>query len=208
MKYKNLKLIVLVCLLAVVTMACGLVNTINGGSATSTSSVDNVSPVQVITQMPTSTQLTTDNDLIHQWASSATASSEFSSPSWDASQATGRPNVNECIDDSSAWASSPADTVEWIELTYDIPVVPTEINIYQSYNPSQVVEVRVTDTNGAQYVAWSGNVKRIEACPYLMTINVQLDKEIRINKVQIVIDQSILGTGWNEIDAVELVGKK
>jgi hypothetical protein len=34
-----------------------------------------------------------------------------------------------------------------------------------------------------------------------------LDEEIIAQKVIVVIDQSVLNTSWNEIDAVELVGR-
>ncbi|MBZ0277204.1 MAG: hypothetical protein K8I60_13735, partial [Anaerolineae bacterium] len=44
--------------------------------------------------------------LIRQWASSATATSEYSSPNWSAAQATGAPDTNGCSDLSTAWASA------------------------------------------------------------------------------------------------------
>jgi hypothetical protein len=146
--------------------------------------------------------------LIRQWAGSATASSEFGSSSWAAYQATGKPDVDICSDNGLAWASSSSNTLEWVELSYDIPVAPTEVNIYQSLNPSQVIKVQMTDTNGIQYSVWSGNVEIVKNCPYLMTIPIELGVSVKINKVMIVIDQSVLGVGWDEIDAVELVGKK
>jgi hypothetical protein len=39
-----------------------------------------------------------------------------------------------------------------------------------------------------------------------MSISLELTKRVLVNKVRILIDQSLLQTGWNEIDAVELVG--
>ncbi len=70
--------------------------------------------------------------------------------------ATGEPDVYDCGDNTSAWASYGSDTIEWIELTYKTPVVPTSVSIYQNYNPSQVVEVQLIATNGSKYIAWSG----------------------------------------------------
>jgi hypothetical protein len=41
------------------------------------------------------------------------------------------------------------------------------------------------------------------------TLNVSFQKTAyKVNRVKITIDQSVLGLGWNEIDAVELVGTK
>ena len=37
------------------------------------------------------------------------------------------------------------------ELVYETPVSPTEINIYQSYNPSTVVEVQIVDLEAVSY---------------------------------------------------------
>jgi hypothetical protein len=145
---------------------------------------------------------------IRQWASSAQASSEYSNPNWSASQAVGKPNVETCGDNSSAWASKSDNTVEWIELTYANPVVPIEINIYQNYKPSQVVEVMLIATDGEKYIAWEGYPESIKNCPDLMTITVELNKKITVNKVLVTIDQRVNGWGWNEIDAVELVGTR
>jgi hypothetical protein len=143
--------------------------------------------------------------LIRQWASFATASTEYGDFDWSSTQATGAPDVDECGDNAKAWASQSPNTLDWLELTYETPVVPTEINIYQSYNPSQVVEVQGIDLDGYTYTLWSGNVKTVADCPDLMTITIDLQEEIVINKVVVIVDQSQWGS-WDEIDAVELVG--
>lgn len=143
---------------------------------------------------------------IRQWAVSATASSEYGDSSWNAEQAIGAPNVTDCGDNGLAWASADSSGLDWIELTYATPVIPTEINIYQSYNPSQVIEVDLIDTAGTTYTAWQGNPKKISTCPDLMTITFDEKQVMLVKKVVVTVDQSILGLGWNEIDAVELVG--
>ncbi|NMB54771.1 MAG: hypothetical protein GYA15_08715 [Leptolinea sp.] len=143
---------------------------------------------------------------IRQWASFARASSQFDNPNWSASQAVGEPDVFECGDNIRAWASLDDDTIEWIELTYRTAVTPTQINIYQNLNPSQVVEVQMTALDGTKYNAWEGYPEKVETCPDLMTIELELTKKILVNKVRITIDQRVSGWGWNEIDAVELVG--
>ncbi|MHC1785250.1 MAG: hypothetical protein AB9891_21310 [Anaerolineaceae bacterium] len=146
-----------------------------------------------------------DDSLIRQWASSAKASSQYGSRDWSAGQATGEPDVVTCGDNVKAWASYNQYTEEWIELSYDIPVVPTEFNIYQTYNPSQVVEVSMTDVNDEEYLVRETYPEAVD-CPDTYTIYIDMEKEIYINKVTIVIDQGIMGWGWAEIDAVELVG--
>lgn len=139
-----------------------------------------------------------------QWATGAAASSEYDFPNWSAAQATGAPNVTACGDDARAWAASGSDTREWLELTYDYPMHVTQINIYQTYNPNQVIKVELVDLTANYYEVYTGRVKT-ESCPYVLTIDVP-QTDYLVGGVRITIDQSVLGLGWNEIDAVELVG--
>lgn len=151
--------------------------------------------------------LSIDGDgMLRQWANSARASSEYGDEAWSAMQATGAPNVDECEDSINAWASERSNSKEWLELTYDVPVVPTEIAIYSSYNPSQIYEVDIIDVDGNEYIARETKPQLVEYCPDLYQIFLELDEEIYINKVKIYIDQSKLNLGWHEIDAVELIG--
>ncbi len=141
---------------------------------------------------------------VRQWASGAAASSEYGDPSWAAIQATGAPNVSDCGDDPNAWASSGSDSRDWIELTYDYPVYVTQINIYQTYNPNQVIKVELIDLTASYHEIYTGEAEE-EDCPYILTIDVP-QTDYLAGGLRITIDQSLLGLGWNEIDAVELVG--
>jgi hypothetical protein len=114
----------------------------------------------------------------------------------------------ECGDNGLAWASQRYDTVEWIELTYAIPVKPTQIEIHQSYNPSQVAQVDMITTDGTDYTVVTEVPQKVSFCPDVYSLDLELDKDILVNKIRITIDQGVLGLGWNEIDAVELVGSR
>jgi hypothetical protein len=143
-----------------------------------------------------------------QWAISAEASSEYDNPDWAAIQATGAPDtfIDECADLPTAWASLEPDTVEWLELGYDIPVIPTEVNIIQTHSPDQVVAVELIDTGGTYHTIYTGQpTNKWEECPYTLSISVE-DAAYQAVGVRITIDQSVIDTTWNEIDAVELVG--
>ncbi len=141
-----------------------------------------------------------------QWAVYAEASSEYGNPQWSAMQAVGEPDVDDCEDSSDAWASLQSNTKEWIELTYATPVFPTEINIHMNYNPSQVVEVQIITVDGDAYTVIETEPEVVPYCPDEYSITLDLTKQILVDKVKIFIDQSELGIGWNEVDAVELVG--
>lgn len=146
-----------------------------------------------------------EGELVRQWASFAYASSEYNSPDYGAMQATGAPNTTECGDQPTAWASLSSSTLEWIELDYDIPVYPTEINIIQSYSPDQVVRVEVIDEFMEYHSVYTGAPEdKLDECPYTLSIPVDFDDPVV--GVKITLDQSVISSPWNEIDAVELVG--
>jgi len=141
---------------------------------------------------------------MRQWASSAVASSQYSDPNWAAKQTTGMPDVSYCGDNTKAWASAGTTTVEWIELSYDLAVIPTQVNIFETYNPDQVIQVDLKDTAGNYHEIYVGNAYVQSICPFTLSIPV---KEVNYSAVavKITIDQSRV-KNWAEIDAVELVG--
>ena len=147
----------------------------------------------------------TDQVEISQWASGSQASSEYGSENWAAFQAEGSPDTQACADEVTAWASGTSNGVDWLELTYDTPVTPTSVNILQTYNPSQITEVVLYDTQGASYTIYEADPKKVSECPFTLSIPVKQAK-YETQRIRIHIDQSQLGTSWNEIDAVELVG--
>ena len=147
-----------------------------------------------------------DSGLYHQWAVSAKASSQYGDPEWGAMQAVGEPDVENCEDSINSWASFQPDTIEWLELKYETPVYPAEINVHMNFNPSQVVEIQIIDVNGKAYTVIEADPEIVPYCPDVYTITLELTKKILVDRVKIIVDQRVLDVGWNEIDAVELVG--
>lgn len=163
------------------------------------------SPVPTISIEPL-TNMPADG-IISQWGSSAEASSEFADPEWSASQAVGRPDAPGCGDYQFAWASAASDSIETLEVTFLESVYPLKIYIYESFNPDQVVKVEVLDPEtGAYYTVMQKNPVPIDRpCPYELGVAVE-GIDFKTNQVRITVDQSQLGLGWNEIDAVQLLG--
>lgn len=144
--------------------------------------------------------------LIRQWATNAIASTEYSSTDWSAMQTTGAPDVDVCGSDPKAWSPAYIDTEEFIEVFYDEPVIPTELVIYQSYNPSQVVEIQLVDPDGEAWMLWYGEPETVSNCPDMWTHTIALDEPFLVKSVVIFVDQGWMDVGGVEIDAVELVG--
>jgi hypothetical protein len=145
--------------------------------------------------------------VISQWGSSAEASSEFANPEWSASQAVGRPDAPGCGDYQFAWASAASDSIETLEVTFLKSVYPFKIYIYESFNPDQVVKVEVLNPEtGAYYTVMQKNPVPVDRpCPYELAVAVE-GIDFKTDQVRITVDQSQLGLGWNEIDAVQLLG--
>ena len=145
--------------------------------------------------------------VISQWGFSAEASSEFADPEWSVSQVLGKPDAPGCGDYQFAWASASSDSIETLEVVFESEVYPLEIYIHQSFNPDQVVKVEVLNpSTGAYYTVHQKNPVQIDRpCPYQLEIIVR-GIDFKTNQVRLTVDQSQLGLGWNEIDAVQLVG--
>ncbi len=148
-----------------------------------------------------------DTGVIYQWGNTAEASTEFANPEWSAEQAAGKPDAPGCGDYQFAWASAASDSIDTLEISYSAFVYPLEIVIHESYNPDQVVKVEVfnPETGGYYTVLQKNPVKVDRPCPYQLIIPVD-GIDFKTNLVRITVDQSQLGLGWNEIDAVQLIG--
>ncbi len=144
---------------------------------------------------------------IRQWAASATGTSQYGSSGWSFTQATGAPNTNACGDISSAWASSSSRGQDSLTLTYTTPVIPAQVNIYQTYNPGSIIRVEVGNSRTGQTFVLpnSTDAPGNTPCPGVFTVDIT-GVNTPIDTVTIVLDQRI-GGNWNEIDAVELVGR-
>jgi hypothetical protein len=175
MNTRNIKLICAALALALSVLACG-----SGSPATA--------PV---------------NETVNQWAASASASSEFGTSGWIATQATGAPDTASCGDNPTAWASSSTDTVEWLQVGYTTPVHATQVVIHITYNPSYVTEVELIDTNGKYHSVYTAQPKQMD-CPAQLAVSFPKTTYL-VNGVRITIDQTTL-LSWSEIDAVQLTG--
>jgi hypothetical protein len=138
-----------------------------------------------------------------QWASSASASSEYTDTDWSANQASGFPSVSGCEDDTNAWASLTSDGIDWLELVYAESVRPTEIRVHETLGVSSLVKVEVKDGTGTYQTVYTAQPSS-QACPRVLAIPVT-DISATVKVVRLSFDQRTLNN-WNEIDAVKLIG--
>jgi hypothetical protein len=152
-------------------------------------------------------QVIDPNYFAGQWASDATASSQYGEEDYSALQATGAKNTAVAGDYGTAWASSDADGgEETLELTYDVPVHPSAVAVYESYNPGAITTIEVYDADNEEWVViYEGDAAPIEDASRLFVPDIT-PVDFVTNQVRLTLDTSAV-EGWNEIDAVELFGR-
>ena len=143
-----------------------------------------------------------------QWASEATASSSYNDAQgdagWSPKQATGAPNVDKYSDDGHAWApKTPDGGIEWLDLGYLKPVHAAEVRVRESMGSGAVIKVELFDEAGAAHTIWQG-VDPTKDLNYL--ILKFKPTEYMVKRVKVTLATNVV-PGWNEIDAVQLVGK-
>lgn len=134
---------------------------------------------------------------VKQWATDATASSEFASAKWAADQATGGPT-------GKAWAPSSMDgTSEWLELTYPQAVIPTGIDIWESRGGGFITKVETFDPVAGSWVKlWEGT-DPTTGSPAVFSPPLP-KTAIQSNRMRLTVDTNV--PDWNEVDAVALIG--
>lgn len=122
---------------------------------------------------------------------------------WATVQITDEPDTPIGSDSPTAWTSKTTNMGEvWIELDYDTAVTPEQVRIHETFNPGAVKAVLAKD-RGDWTTLWSGTAPAAEA-PHWFEPPLE-SVSVRTRTIRIVLDTD-RQDGWNEIDAVELIG--
>ncbi|MFN8564680.1 MAG: tetratricopeptide repeat protein [Anaerolineae bacterium] len=156
--------------------------------------------------LPTSVTESVSANQFQQWATRAEASSEYSGSRWSAAQATGEPNTGACGDFDTAWASQTGTGRDRLTVYFDTPVIAERVNIYQTYNPGAIVNVELIPEDGGSPIPVRGSADPGTGCPGIFSLDVAMTYAGTVIGVNVILDQSITGN-WNEIDAVQLIGR-
>lgn len=144
---------------------------------------------------------------VRQYAAAARADSERGSLEWGAIQSIGAPNTTTCGDSRSAWSTVQPNGQGTLTLYFVQLVRPTAILIHETYNPGFVTRVTVIDNAGQEHVVYEAAPGLAFQCPFVRVI--LIDKaDFAANTITITVDQSTSVGGWDQIDAVELIGTR
>jgi hypothetical protein len=124
---------------------------------------------------------------------------------WGPEQATGAPDTWPNAGDlGTAWASQTQDGQrEWLELTYDAPVRPLAVTVYETYNPGAVDRITGFDAPGNEIELWSGS-DPIPAGREKGIAVIPVQPVFDLTRIRVYLDSPKV-QGWNEIDAVGLL---
>jgi hypothetical protein len=123
---------------------------------------------------------------------------------WGPEQAAGPPDTPGAGDLPSAWASlNPDDGPEWLQLTYSNMVNVAQIIIRETHQPGAVTKITSVLSNGQEYTLWEG-IETPGTAPFNSVFDIP--GSAYANSIKIYLDTSRV-PGWNEIDAVELIGR-
>jgi len=123
---------------------------------------------------------------------------------WSPEQAIGAPDTKTAEDLPTAWASMNPDAgPEWLQVEFAKPVELAEVRIRESFNPGAISKVEAISADNKGIVIWEGTA---QATPAPSDMVVKPESAVVSNKIKIHLDTTRV-KGWNEIDAVELLGK-
>jgi hypothetical protein len=143
---------------------------------------------------------------VHQYAAAAEADSVRGNVDWAAGQAVGEPNTPACGDARTAWATAEPTGRGTLTLYYVQLVKPTAIRIFETYNPGFITRVAITDNQGEEHVVYEAEPALSFQCPFVRVIIPVPKADYAANSITITVDQSTSAGGWDQIDAVELIG--
>jgi peroxiredoxin len=123
--------------------------------------------------------------------------------SWGPEQATGMPDTRGYGDLPTAWATqNPDGGAEWLELSFERAVPIQKVRVFCSFNPGALTKITTFQADGQEAVFWEGEqppkdeVDVFEVAPKKNAASSQ--------KIKLYLDTK-RKSGWNEIDAVEIV---
>jgi hypothetical protein len=121
--------------------------------------------------------------------------------SWAPAQATGAPDCPDAGDHATAWATAEADRgIEWLTLTYAKPMKVAQVRIHENFNPGAVSRVAAV-VAGEEVILWEGT-EPIRPAPAVFSVEAL--EVVTADTIKVYLDTRRV-SGWNEIDAVELV---
>ena len=145
-----------------------------------------------------------------QWATSASASSEYGSctpgeSAGSACDATGAPDVSGCTDSYSAWIPASSESIaQWLQLSFDVFMIVSKVVVYETNAAPFVTRVELVKPNGLRTPIWSGT--DTTSCPGELHAGVSPRAPATTVTANTVRISTWVSSDYEEIDAVQMCG--
>ena len=125
-------------------------------------------------------------------------------PAWGTGQVLGEPDTTSAGDQRTAWAPATADGgAEWLQLGYEKAVEIAQVRVRETCGAGCIAKVAAVLENGAEVAIWQG---RESAGEGIVDAPFSAPAGLTARGVKVYLDTARV-PGWNEIDAVELIGR-
>ena len=125
-------------------------------------------------------------------------------PAWGAGQAVGEPDTMTAGDQRTAWAPATSDGgSEWLQLGYENAVEIAQVRVRETCGAGCIAKVAAILEGGREVVIWQG---RHDASDGIVDAPFSAPPGLMASGVKVYLDTARV-PGWNEIDAVELIGR-
>jgi hypothetical protein len=122
---------------------------------------------------------------------------------WGPEQATGPPDTFQAGDIQTAWAPrTPDGGEEWLKLDFARAVPIAGVRVRETFNPGAVIRVAAAFDDGQEIALWQGDEPPSTAPA---DVDYPAATSLIARSVKVYLDTARV-PGWNEIDAVELIG--
>lgn len=124
-------------------------------------------------------------------------------PAWGALQAVGAPDSGPG-DQRTAWAPATEDGgEEWLQVDFERPVEAATIIVRENCAPGAIIRIMAVNDVGGETLLWQGDAPKVAA---VSNTPFAAAGSVTTNRVKVYLDTKKV-PGWNEIDAVQLIGR-
>ena len=144
------------------------------------------------------------NTAIERLNNSTVAAERARQPAWSVGQVVGEPDTMTAGDQRTAWAPATADGgTEWLQVSYENAVEIAQVRVRETCGAGCIAKVAAVLENGAEVIIWQG---RESAGEGIVDAPFSAPAGLTASGVKVYLDTARV-PGWNEIDAVELIGR-
>ena len=144
------------------------------------------------------------NTAIERLNHSALEAQRAQQPAWGTGQVIGEPDTMSAGDQRTAWAPATADGgTEWLQVGYEKAVEIAQVRVRETCGAGSIAKVAAVLESGAEVVIWQG---RQSAGEGIVDAPFSAPAGVTARGVKVYLDTARV-PGWNEIDAVELIGR-